>query len=96
MQPRSLGEDYQQTDINQKISNFTMSKILVGRDNPKEVNIGVTVSSVAKVETGNAETEKELAEDALEDEQVVAVEEGGVPEAEEAAPKRRGKKRGKA
>jgi len=73
-----------------------MSKILVGRDNPKEVNIGVTVSSVANIETENAEAKEELAEEAVEDEQVVAVEEGDVPEKEEAAPKRRGKKRAKA
>lgn len=73
-----------------------MAKILVGRDNPKEVNIGVTVSSVAQVETDNAEAEEELAEEAVEDGQVEPVEEGDVPEAEETAPKRRGKKRGKA
>lgn len=73
-----------------------MSKILVGRDNPKEVNIGVTVSSVAQSETGNAEAKEELAEEAVENEQVVAPEEGNVPEKEEAAPKRRGKKRTKA
>ena len=73
-----------------------MAKILVGRDNPKEVNIGVTVSSVAQVETDNAEAKEELAEEAVEDGQVEPVEEGDVPEAEETAPKRRGKKRGKA
>ena len=73
-----------------------MAKILVGRDNPKEVNIGVTVSLVAQVDTDNAEAEEELAEEAVEDGQVEPVEEGDVPEAEEAAPKRRGKKRGKA
>lgn len=74
-----------------------MSKILVGRDNPKEVNIGVTVSSVAKVETEkNAEEKEELAQEAVEDEQVVAAEEGDVPEEKETAAKRRGKKRGKA
>lgn len=73
-----------------------MAKILVGRDNPKEVNIGVTVSLVAQVDTDNAETKEELAEEAVEDWQVEPVEESDVPEAEEAAPKRRGKKRGKA
>lgn len=73
-----------------------MAKILVGRDNPKEVNIGVTVSLVAQVDTDNAETKEELAEEAVEDGQVEPVEESDVPEAEEAAPKRRGKKRGKA
>ncbi len=73
-----------------------MSKILVGRDNKKEVNIGVIVSRVAQVETGNAEAEEELAEEAVEDEQVEPSEEGDVSEAEEAAPKRRGKKRTKA
>lgn len=73
-----------------------MAKILVGRDNPKEVKIGVTISSVAQVETDNAETKEELAEEAVEDGQVEPAEEGDVPEAEEAAPKRRGKKRGKA
>jgi hypothetical protein len=73
-----------------------MAKILVGRDNPKEVKIGVTISSVAQVETDNAETKEELAEEAVEDGQVEPAEEGDVPEAEETAPKRRGKKRGKA
>lgn len=73
-----------------------MAKILVGRDNPKEVNIGATVSLVAQVETDNAEAKEELAEKAVEDGQVEPTEEGDVPEAEEAAPKRRGKKRGKA
>ena len=73
-----------------------MAKILVGRDNPKEVNIGVTVSLVAQVETDNAEAEEELAEEAVEDGQVEPVEEGDVPEEKETAAKRRGKKRGKA
>lgn len=75
-----------------------MAKILVGRDNPKEVNIGVTVSLVAQVDTDNAETKEELAEEAVEDGQVEPVEEGddAPAETEEAAPKRRGKKRGKA
>ena len=73
-----------------------MAKILVGRDNPKEVNIGVTVSLVAQVDTDNAEAEEELAEEAVEDGQVEPVEEGDVPEAKETAVKGRGKKRGKA
>jgi len=75
-----------------------MAKILVGRDNPKEVNIGVTVSLVAQVETDNAETKEELVDEAVEDEQVESVEEGddAPAEAQETAPKRRGKKRGKA
>ena len=73
-----------------------MSKILVGRDNPKEVNIGVTVSSVANIETENAEAKEELAEEAVENEQVVAVEEGDVPEEKAAPVKGRGKKRAKA
>lgn len=73
-----------------------MAKILVGRDNPREVNTGVTVSSVAQSETRNAEAKEELAEEAVENEQVESSEEGNVPEKEEAAPKRRGKKRGKA
>ena len=93
-----MGEDCEQTSVNNKIPIFIMSKILVGRDNPKEVNIGVTVSSVAKVETEkNAEEKEELAQEAVEDEQVVAAEEGDdAPEEKEAAAKRRGKKRGKA
>lgn len=75
-----------------------MAKILVGRDNPKEVNIGVTVSLVAQVDTDNAEAEEELAEEAVESEQVESVEESddAPAEAQETAPKRRGKKRGKA
>ena len=73
-----------------------MSKILVGRDNPKEVNLGVTVSSVAKAETENAEAKEELAEEAVENEQVVAPEEGDVPQKAQAPVKGRGKKRGKA
>lgn len=75
-----------------------MSKILVGRDKPKEVNIGVTVSSVAQVETENAETKEELAEEAVEDEQMVAAKESDVsPKEAKAAPvKGRGKKRVKA
>ena len=72
-----------------------MSKILVGRDNPKEVNIGVTVSSVAQ-DKENAEAKEELAQAPVEDEQVEPVEEGNVPEAKETAVKGRGKKRGKA
>ena len=73
-----------------------MAKILVGRDNQKEVNIGVTFSQVAKEGTDNAEAKEELAQAPVEDEQVVAAEKGDVPEAKETAVARRGKKRGKA
>lgn len=75
-----------------------MAKILVGRDNPKEVKIGVTISSVAQVDTDNAEAKEELAEEAVEDGQVEPAEESddAPAEAQETAPKRRGKKRGKA
>ena len=74
-----------------------MTKILVGRDNKKEVNVGAVVSSrVAQAETGNAETKEELAEEAVEDGQVVAPEEGDVPEAKTPSVKGRGKKRAKA
>lgn len=74
-----------------------MSKILVGRDNPKEVNIGIAVSSVAQ-DNGNAEKKEELAQAPVEVEQVDAAEEGDAGSSEEKAPavKGRGKKRGKA
>lgn len=72
-----------------------MSKILVGRDHAKEVNIGVAFPTVAQ-DKKNAEAKEELAEAPVKDEQVVAVEEGDVPEAKETAVKGRGKKRGKA
>ena len=73
-----------------------MAKILVGRDDKREVNIGVTISSVAQVETDNAEEKEELAEEAVKDEQVEPSEEGNVPEKKETASKGRGKKRSKA
>ena len=72
-----------------------MAKILVGRDKKKEVNIGVILSAAAQ-DKENAETKEELAEAPVEDEQVVAAEEGDVPEAKAAPVKGRGKKRGKA
>ena len=72
-----------------------MSTILVGRDNPKEVSIGAPFSRAAQ-DKKNAEAKEELVEAPVEDGQVEPSEEGDVPEAEEAAPKRRGKKRGKA
>lgn len=75
-----------------------MAKILVGRDNPREVNIGVSFPSVAQVKTDNAEAKEELAEETVESEQVESVEESddAPAEAQETAPKRRGKKRSKA
>lgn len=73
-----------------------MATIKVGRDNPKEVSIGIPVSHVAQEKTGNAETEEKLAQAPVENEQVVAPEEGGVPEEKAAPVKGRGKKRGKA
>ena len=74
-----------------------MSKILVGRDHAKEVNIGVAFPTVAQ-DKKNAEAKEELAEAPVKDEQVVAVEEGDDEpiEEKETAPKRRGKKRTKA
>ena len=75
-----------------------MAKILVGRDNPKEVNIGVTISSVAQSETGNAEATEELAQEPVEAGQMVAAQEGDAPSEakEQTAVARRGKKRSKA
>lgn len=75
-----------------------MAKILVGRDDKKEVNIGVTISSVAKEETRDAEAKEELVEAPVEAEQVDAVEKGDDALSEAKAPvvKGRGKKRGKA
>ena len=73
-----------------------MSKILVGRDEPKEVEVGVTVSVVAQKDAENAEAKEELVEEAVEDEQVVAPEEGDVPQKAQTPVKGRGKKRGKA
>lgn len=74
-----------------------MTKILVGRDNPKEVNIGVTVSQAAQPETVNAEAKEEPAQAPVKDEQVEPAEEGDAPEEKaQAAVKGRGKKRTKA
>lgn len=75
-----------------------MSKILVGRDNPKEVEIGITLQTVAQPVAEDAEEKEELAPAPVEDEQVDAPEEDGAVPVEEKAPvvKGRGKKRGKA
>lgn len=75
-----------------------MSKILVGRDNPKEVEIGVTLQTVAQPVEEDAEEKEELAPAPVKDEQVDAPEERGIVPVEEKAPsiKGRGKKRTKA
>lgn len=75
-----------------------MAKILVGRDKSKEVEVGNSLSLAKPEKETDVEEKKELAEAPVEDGQVVAVEEGddAPAETEEAAPKRRGKKRGKA
>lgn len=75
-----------------------MSKILVGRNKQKEVEVGNALVRCASKVQADAEAEEELAQAPVEDEQVVAVEESddAPAEAEETAPKRRGKKRGKA
>ena len=75
-----------------------MSKILVGRDRNKEVEVGNSLVRAAKSEKADVEEKEELVEAPVKDEQVVAVEEGDDEpiEEKETAPKRRGKKRGKA
>lgn len=76
-----------------------MAKILVGRDKSKEVEVGNSLSSAKPEKKTDVETKEELAEAPVEDGQVVAVEEGDDAPAEaedQTAPKRRGKKRGKA
>jgi len=75
-----------------------MAKILVGRDKSKEVEVGNSLSSAKPEKKTDVEEKKELAEAPVEDEQVVAVEEGddAPVEEKETSAKRRGKKRGKA
>lgn len=75
-----------------------MSKILVGRNAPKEVEVGNSLTRTAKKEDADAEKKKELAQAPVEVEQVDATEEGGADSSEEKAPsvKGRGKKRTKA
>ena len=76
-----------------------MSKILVGRQSPKEVEVNNSLVKTAKKEDADAEKKEELAQAPVEDEQVVAVEENDADAGEaeeETAPKRRSKKRGKA
>lgn len=75
-----------------------MSKILVGRDNKKEVNVGIALVRCASKVQANAEAEEELAQAPVEDEQVDAVEKGddALSEAKAPAVKGRGKKRSKA
>jgi len=75
-----------------------MSKILVGRNAPKEVEVGNSLTRAAKKEDADAEEKEELAQAPVEVEQVDAAEEGDVDSSEEKAPsvKGRGKKRGKA
>ena len=93
-----MGEDFEQTSINQKIPIFIMSKILVGRQSPKEVEVNNSLVKTAKKEDADAEKKEELAQAPVEDEQVDATEEGDADSSEEKAPtvKGRGKKRGKA
>lgn len=73
-----------------------MAKILVGRDNPKEVEVGFTPGSAVTKENADAEKKEELATAPVEDVQVDAVEASDVPEKAKAAVKGRGKKRSKA
>ena len=75
-----------------------MSKILVGRDRPKEVEVNNSLVSATQTENADAEKEEELVEAPVEDEQVVSSEEDdAVAKEEKTAPsKGRGKKRGKA
>lgn len=75
-----------------------MAKILVGRDKEKEVEVGTALSRVASTVKTDVEEKEELAEEAIQDEQVVVAEEGddAPAEKEETAPKRRGKKHSKA
>lgn len=84
--------------MNHKIPIFIMGKILVGRQNPKEFEVSNSLVKTAKKEDADAEEKEELAQAPVEDEQVVAIEENDAvaDEAEETAPKRRSKKRGKA
>lgn len=71
-----------------------MGKILVGRDKNKEIEVGNALAQAAVKK--DAEAKEELVEAPVEDGQVESSEEGDVPEKEETAPKRRGKKRIKA
>lgn len=73
-----------------------MSKILVGRNAKKEVEVGNSLKRTIVNTSTDAEAKEELAEAPVKDEQVVAVEEGDVPEAKETVVKVRGKKRSKA
>lgn len=80
-----------------------MGRILVGRENPKEVSVGVTLRVPAQNEVTDAEEEKAQVQVPAEADDVPAVEvqvaspeAGNVPETKAAPVKGRGKKRGKA
>ena len=76
-----------------------MGKILVGRDERREVEVGFTLMTtpvVEQKEVADAEEKEELAEKAVEDVQVDASETDDVPEKAPTVVKGRGKKGRKA
>ena len=73
-----------------------MAKILVGRDNPKEVDMGIMVSRVAQVEDVNVEAKEQPVEEPVKDIEPAVEAEAEKPGKAQTPVKGRGKKRAKA